>query len=359
MEKIEKRLVKKIKEAKVIKSPRKPKIDDIFERAGYLCPEDFETSNYRRKVGACFNPGAMLVDDRTVEIYPRFVFDYYKYVSSIGRFKVDMEDLLSGRVEKPISAEIVLFPDVDGKDGWDFGGDEDPRVVSHNKSVFVLFTGNIGDRHKDNKLSEKVNTVLALAEIQDGEIKRKDYFKIRGKTDKEPDFIPEGHKDAAFVRMNRSNEAGILTRLSVRGYEGNWFGQADLNDMVIPEDTLEIILPPMEGEIKMGWSTNTIDVGNDQYLIGWHSVLKSNLSYVNGLALVSGEGKLLAISDYLLAPKKATVVECYGDRPLVVFGGGLIKYKDKLVWIGGVSDWAIGVFTVDFDIAMSKLKWVK
>ncbi len=359
MEKIEKRLVRKIKKAKAIKSPRKPKIDDIFERAGYLYPQDFNISNYPREPRTAFNPGAMLVDEKTVEIYPRFVFDYYKYVSSIGRFKVDMEDLLSDRVEKPISAEIVLYPDIDEEDGWDFGGYEDPRVVTYNKSVFVLCTGNIGDRHKDNALSEKVNTVLALAEFERGELKKKGYFKIKGKTDKEKDFIPEGHKDAAFVRMNKRNEAGMLTRLSVHGYEGNWFGQADLNDIVIPEDTLEIILPPMEGEIKMGWSTNTVDVGNDQYLIGWHSVLKKNLSYVNGLALVSGEGKLLAISDYLLAPRKSSAIESLGDRPLVVFGGGLIKYKDKLVWIGGVSDWAIGIFFVDFDIAMSKLKWIK
>jgi len=33
--------------------------------------------------------------------------------------------------------------------------------------------------------------------------------------------------------------------------------------------------------------------------------------------------------------------------------------KDVLYWIGGVCDYAIGVYSVDFDKVMEKLKWIK
>ena len=72
---------------------------------------------------------------------------------------------------------------------------------------------------------------------------------------------------------------------------------------------------------------------------------------------MNDDGELLAISNYLLEP--TSIEEEYGDRPRVIFGDGLIMYKDSLIWIGGVSDYAIGVYTVELDKALSKLMWLK
>lgn len=69
------------------------------------------------------------------------------------------------------------------------------------------------------------------------------------------------------------------------------------------------------------------------------------------------KGELLAVSDYLLAPKG--LYEEYGDRPLVIFGDGLLLYKETLIWIGGVSDYCIGVFITELNGALTKLKRTK
>jgi len=47
--------------------------------------------------------------------------------------------------------------------------------------------------------------------------------------------------------------------------------------------------------------------------------------------------------------------EEYGDRAMVIFGDGLIIYQDKLLWIGGVSDYCIGVFIADLDNVLKTL----
>jgi predicted GH43/DUF377 family glycosyl hydrolase len=72
---------------------------------------------------------------------------------------------------------------------------------------------------------------------------------------------------------------------------------------------------------------------------------------------VDGDGNLLAVSDYLLEPKG--LKEDYGDRPHVIFGCGLAKYGKYLLWIGGISDYAIGVFATELHKVMEKLRWIK
>jgi len=44
---------------------------------------------------------------------------------------------------------------------------------------------------------------------------------------------------------------------------------------------------------------------------------------------IDREGKLLAISDYLLAPQG--LVEDYGDRSFVIFGDRVVKKEDYLI----------------------------
>ena len=72
---------------------------------------------------------------------------------------------------------------------------------------------------------------------------------------------------------------------------------------------------------------------------------------------MDGEGNLLAVSNYVLAPRG--LVEEYGDRALVIFGDGLVLYKELLIWVGGVGDYAVGFFSVELDKALEKLKWLR
>lgn len=52
-------------------------------------------------------------------------------------------------------------------------------------------------------------------------------------------------------------------------------------------------------------------------------------------------------------------MEEYGDRPLVIFGNGLVRYRELVIWIGGVSDYAIGIFATPLDKLLEKLKWIQ
>ena len=69
------------------------------------------------------------------------------------------------------------------------------------------------------------------------------------------------------------------------------------------------------------------------------------------------DGDLLAISNYLLAPRG--LEESYGDRPLVIFGDGLVRHGEHLIWIGGISDYGIGIFIAELEEALGKLKRIK
>jgi predicted GH43/DUF377 family glycosyl hydrolase len=39
-----------------------------------------------------------------------------------------------------------------------------------------------------------------------------------------------------------------------------------------------------------------------------------------------------------------------------MFGNGLVRYKDQLIWVGGVGDYAIGIFTTPIERVLEKLR---
>jgi predicted GH43/DUF377 family glycosyl hydrolase len=366
---VEERLRRKAKAALVEKRGiRTPRTEDIFSRRCFFGPRDFLIENYPHKEPvAAFNPGAALIDGR-VFIFPRLIFDYYSYVSSIGVIELAIADLLSGEVEKPLRTRIILWPQY----AWEaVKGCEDPRVLPVDEAFWILYTA-VGEFSEDGKEVHK--PILGFAELErDFRVRRKGFFSVRGP---EGTFIP-GNKDSAFIRL-QGKKAAILTRpsfwelpdarleplFSLLELEPPkrllpdmcWRAEADMEELAISEETLEPVLVPEPWEHKVGWSTNTVQLSADEYLVGWHGVLREDRSYREGLALVDGRGRLLAISDYLLAPKG--LWEEYGDRPLVIFGNGLLLYKGTLIWIGGVSDYSIGVFTAELDDVLPMLRRV-
>jgi predicted GH43/DUF377 family glycosyl hydrolase len=366
---IEQRLREKAKRAlRERQGLRAAKTDDIFTRRCLIGPDDLLVENYPRKRPlAAFNPGAVLVREK-VYIFPRLIFDYYSYTSSVGVFEVPVEELLAGEVKSPLSTKIILWPEK----VWEaVKGCEDPRVCPARAGFHVLYTG-VGKHEEDGKEVHK--SVLGFAELgEDFSVRRKGFFSVAGS---EGDFVP-GNKDSALIEI-RGDRATMLTRPSFwelpdarleplfslleleppKRYLPDmcWRAEADLEKLAIPEETLEPILAPEPWEYKVGWSTNAVQLSEDEYLVGWHGVLKEDLSYRDGLALVNRNGELLAISDYLLAPKG--LCEEYGDRALVIFGDGLLLYKETLIWIGGVSDYSIGVFTAELNDVLPMLRRV-
>ncbi len=323
---------------------RENRTEDIFTRLGYVFPSDIRMKNFGRSPHVAFNPGAVL-EGRRLYVLPRLIFDYYKYVSSIGLFSIPIEDVLEQNIAGPFDTEIILWP----KNLWEFKGCEDARVTRVGDEYWVLYTGN---RHLERERPE----VGPPYEFQG--FARFD-LSWREKDRKYLQMVAENIsqiKDSAFLDV-RGSQASMLLRPTIRGVGVGWRGLADVKSGTVYLNTLEPVLPVAEWELKVGWSTNAVKIGEDEYLIGWHGVLKHDYSYRNGFAILDGEGNLLGLTHYLLAPKG--VIEEYGDRPFVIFGNGLVLYKDLVLWVGGISDYAIGFFLAPLDEILSRVRWVR
>ncbi len=338
MNKIEMILKEKVKNfINSRKEIREDRVVNVFKRRYLIPPRAINVINYPRKPVAVFNPGALLKDNK-VFIFPRLIFDYYKYVSSIGVFEIDVESLLLGKIKEPIDVNIILWP----QHLWEFLGCEDPRVAINNEEIYMLYTGK-----GNSDVEEKKRDVIGFAKFDSKfNLMFKKYLKIDNGTES---FYPKSVKDSAFVRT-KDSEAAILTRIHLDNYLLGWAGICNLNNSTIIPESLKPVLAPEDWETKVGWSTNVVEISDGEYLVGWHSVLKRDLSYRNGLAIVDDKGELLSISDYMLVP--TGLQEEYGDRALVIFGNGLIRYENFLIWIGGVGDYAIGIFIADFNDVM-------
>jgi predicted GH43/DUF377 family glycosyl hydrolase len=336
---ISKDLTKRIKE---LKGKRKNITKDIFERILYIEPEHIYVENYtRKKPISIFNPGA-LVRNTTIEIFPRLVFEYHWYVSSIGKFEIDVKKIKRGVIEKPILTKIILFP----RENWELKGVEDPRVIKISNIYFILYTA-------VEQINGKIRPLQALAVMDEKySITRKFFFKILQNTEFK---IPNSWKDSAFLEIYEKSKALLLTRPSFNSLEICWACELDLIEGIVEFNSLRPVLVNEEFEIKVGWSTNVLKISSNEYLIGWHGV-GIDMKYRNGLAILDQNGELKGISNYLLEPKG--LIESYGDRPFVIFGCGLIKASDELYWIGGISDYMIGIFRTDLDMIFENIRWL-
>ncbi len=333
---------------------RRPLTNDLFERILYISPDNVRITNYiRRKPLAIFNPGAV-VDGDGLLIFPRLVFDYYWYVSSIGLFKLGLSSLGTNEVlSEVINTKVILYPTSKYEV---VRGCEDPRVTSINGKYYVFYTA-VGPKPLPHYTPEVISDMplyrasyQGLAILDEGfNLIRKYYLKLG-------DEVLPNWKDGALVRSSKDYLV-MLLRPSLRGIEANWSGLVKLSDFSIDLSSLEPVMVCEDWEYKIGWSTNTVKLGSNEYLVGWHAVLKSDFSYVNGLAVVSDEGELLGTTDYVLTPRG--INEVYGDRPHVVFGCGLVLHKEYLIWVGGISDYGICVFRTELSKVLESIRWFK
>lgn len=344
-------LFKRLKEAEVkLRGKRKLKVEDVFKRVGYLYPWDFHVTNYPKKTPlAAFNSATLEVSGSEVVIFPRLIFDYYMYSSSIGvTEKISLNDLLEGVYKKPLDTRILLWP----KYSWDLNGCEDARTYKLNDRVLLLYTAY--GFHRVSEVDFIKKPLLALAELEENWcVKRRGLFKI---VKDEQEFVPESFKSSAIVEVE-DDEMTLLARPEIRGIKCCWRAKASLKDLTINFDSLTPVLVRERFEGHVGWSTNVVKLSKNEYLVGWHGMVIANLAYYNGLAIVDDQGELLALSNYLLAPRG--LQEEYGDRSQVIYGTGLVKYKEFVVWIGGVSDYCTGVFVTELSNVLEKMKWFK
>lgn len=316
--------------------------EDLFARRLYLSPEAVRVVNYlRRRPLAVFNPGAVLRDG-VVHLFPRLVFEYYSYASAIGHVALPVEDLLRGAIPDPLPVEIVLYP----TEGWEASrGCEDARAHPWGEGFALFYTavGKLGEAARtDHK--DAFFPALALAELgPDLQVRRKGVVWL-------------GAAEGAFLlpTKNATFLAGdaFLLRPSLSGVPDLcWRGRLDRQALRAYD--LEPVLAPEAFEFKVGWSTNALPLGDGTYLVAYHGILRQDLSYRHGFARLSGEGRLLALSSYLLAPRG--LQECYGDRPLTLYGNGLFLHGEELCFVGGVGDYALGVFTAPLEEVLRRL----
>ncbi|WP_243095490.1 hypothetical protein [Thermus thalpophilus] len=320
--------------------------EDVFARRFYLSPEAVQVVNYlRRRPLAVFNPGAVLRDG-VVHLFPRLVFEYYSYASAIGHVAVPVEDLLQGAVPEPLSLEIVLYP----TEGWEASrGCEDARAHPWGEGFALFYTavGKLGEAARtDHK--DVFFPALALAELgSNGQVQRKGVV-----------WLEEGGETLLLPTKNATFLGGdtLLLRPSLAGVPDlGWRGRLDRN--TLRAHHLEPVLAPEAFEYKVGWSTNALPLGDGTYLVAYHGILRRDLSYRHGFARLSADGRLLALSSYLLAPQG--LQECYGDRPLTLYGNGLFLHGEELCFVGGVGDYALGVFTAPLDEVLRRLRPVE
>lgn len=311
-------------------------------------PSNLAVTNFKPKPPvAVFNPGAV-IDGNDLVVFPRIIFGYYKYVSSIGVFRIPVEDVLAGEIPERIETKIIVWP----TSLWEFLGCEDARAFKKDDRFLLLYTGKGYYETTDGSLERR--DVLAYAELtRDYTNVKKDYFKIMAGGNI---YHPKANKDSTFLQLD-SKKTVLMMRPEINGILLGWKSIADTENLTIDVNTLEPVLVYEDWEFKVGWSTNAVKISSNEYLIGWHGVHRHDYSYRNGLALVDDQGNLLGITDYILAPRG--LVEEYGDRSLVIFGDGLLLYKDQIIWIGGVSDYSIGFFATPLEKALELFKSVK
>jgi len=325
---------------------RSPAAEPIFERLALIYPASIHVENYGRSQPlAAFNPGALL-KGRDLLVYPRLVFDYYWYASSIGLFRLDVEEALRGEVPRRLPTRIVLYP----SGASDLRGCEDPRVQEVGGETLILYTA-VAPSERG------VDARQAIARVEGGRAVKMGIFKLAYKEK----FYNTFWKDSAIIPL-KPPEVILLLRPSIPLESGErlevcWRAEASLSSLAVDCDSMEPLLLNEPFEVKVGWSTNTLQVSSNEYLVGWHGVGKDFI-YRNGLALLGASGELIGVTSYLLEPR-GSVEEFYGDRPGVVFGCGLVKHGEQLLWVGGVSDYAIGVWSAELDKVFEKMKYVE
>lgn len=319
---------------------RRNETKDLAERLLFLKAEQLEVLNYPIKPYKIFNATHVIEGDKLI-LFVRGIFDYYKYVSSIIKIELDLNDVLSKKtVQRTISGETIIVPDRI-EDLW---GAEDPRYFSFGDERFLAYTGRTKWYYENND-DPKYRTVTMIAVSKGDNWSKIGYLSPpihvmnEVKSLKNCLIVRGKYFDYAPCRIHTWNKRFITvvgklkSRLKVNDYSP------------IEMEDLEIVLNPANFEEKTGWGTPFLRIGKDEYLTLLHAMDKDMLTYRVFAALLRDENKtleLLAVTPtYIMEPK--TIEEKYGDRPNVVFPCGLQEIDDDLLITYGAADTFVGI----------------
>ena len=335
---------------KALRGLREPREETVFRALAYIPPDDVVVEGHPlRRVVSIFNPGAVL-RGRELLVFPRIIPGYYWYVSAIGFFSIDIEKLLSEGIERPLRVRIAVAP----SEHWDLGGCEDARAHElPDGSIALLYSGIKPSWTKFHIYGGTALQSLAVLDKDCGRVLRKGFLKIVAGGS---EYIASEWRDSAFIENLGSSIYSFLTRIRISDIAVCWRCVLDLESLSIDLDTLRPNLVNEDWEYKVGWSTNAVKIDSDAYLVGWHGVGLDNV-YRNGLAVVDRDGELAGVTNYVLSPRYP--IEYYGDRPGVIFGCGLVKYRDLVLWIGGAADHMLAIYVAEEKDVMERVRWIK
>ncbi len=320
------------------------KVPNVFKRLGYLVASQITVSNYPRKPLTAFNP-SLVVKDNDVHLFIRLIFDYYDYVSSVAYAKTEIDEV-EMLPKSELVTKLVLYPSTPNEIKR---GAEDPRAHEYFNDFLIFYTA-VGVR--DGGLWPKQG--YAVLDSHSLDVKRKGVLYL---SDGTSNYQLPSWKNTIAIRYMR-NEMNVLTRPLIAGHEVIWRGVLSTRDSAwtLNYREMDVFMVNEPWEVKVGISTPPVKISSNEYLVGWHAI-NQDLVYLNGLAIVNPEGELLAVSEYLLWP--STIEELYGDRPMVIYGSGLMKRNSDVFWIGGVADYAIGIYRADLNDIMEEMKWIE
>jgi len=335
--------------------------NDIVIRAGVISPDRIMLHNYPiANPVTAFNPGLHYSKSLdALELYPRIIIGYYRYVSYIARLNVPIDDVFSSYVSTNYyPSEIVVYPSTK----YDVWGVEDPRVYELRGKLFMTYTGRTVDYFNPRAVKDRTLPITAVYD-EDRRIWVKKFVFLL-KRGKFPEAV--SNKDA-FLHETGNNDVFVFHRphfvdntfhlfVSLLGEERLRQEEGGIKEILI--DNAFDVLKPAEFESKLGWASNPIDVGKDHVVALVHAVDKDGVIYRVFALLMKLSQHDLAIEavtpNYIMEPRRH--YELAGDRPLTIFPCGSVRIgKDTIVISYGASDSMIGLAIVSLEELMGEL----
>lgn len=276
-----------------------------------------------------FNPTAWTDDKR--------IYLLYRAIGS----KEQNKGMMSSSIGLAVSEDGIHFtrepkPVIEPSLSYEIpGGCEDPRLVKIEDTFYLTYTA------YDGKLAR-----LSMASSKDLRSWKK--LGILFPDQEWDNFFPKGKYDQLFPRG--WSKSGAILDHQVNGYYWMYFGDTHIwaaysRDLLKWNVIQEPVLSPRQGSfdsrlVEPGPTPITLPEG---IWLGYNAA-DSNLKYSFGQALFSLDDPTKLIqrcSRPILEP--TSDLEFQGDVPNVIFGEGLVRFKEKWFLYYGMADSRIGV----------------
>ncbi len=339
-----------------------------MKRLLYIGRDDIRIENHPvERASAVFNP-ALLITGDSVIVYARIVYGYYMYVSSIARFSVPLNVVLSGRSgyeewmrsghgRRGIEAEITVYPD----NKYDMVGTEDPRIYQYNGRIVMTYCGRSISYYNYREGGLQASYPVTAYMIDDeGRAWRKKYVHRlspgtgpRIREDRDAFLLEHNGQTYLFHRPTTIHGENLL--LISRVLDGGGVsGELSMLDAFDPV----LVLEPAPFEEKIGWATPPVRIGGDRFIAFIHGVDRELTGYhlfAAEISIHNGEIALDAVTPgYIMSPK--TMAELYGERSYTVFPTGSWGIDDGDYLIGyGAGDLVVGLGTLNINEVAGEL----